>query len=212
MNIIIQAIYRNLERDAPVLARFMTEEDVEWGIPAPTEFFPMCIGYFPMCLSEDGTLSVENTHKQLQLKNGEFGNGPLKLTVMDLGPYSQIIEHWKQIAPRFTGDIDISTTYTPPDGRIKKRDPKPLPEITEGKSIDDKFQPGKCIYIKGHPYEQHYKHDRLDYRLFRDSIAIEHNKTVQLLEGGQIETVRTILRYIAKDPSSALQRLIGEYC
>ncbi len=160
-----------------------------------------------------------------ETKEKDYGYEPIKFVVDDLPFLEEIVEHWKNIQNEFVRTISsgqsmighISTTYIFPDGtekiwysdRFRKDHPESLKkhlEYVKGKPYDEKFPSEFCTYLEKIPYEQHYKHGRLNYFVRKDSISIEDEETIQQLENP--EEIIELLKFISTEPKTAVERLL----
>ncbi len=197
------------------VAQFTDEEYAKYE-----PYYDKFDNWFKIAINSDGGIRVLNKHITRKTKNGEYGCGSILLKTEDLPYFEQVYNHWKEISPNFIQRISIgnscighiSTTYVLFDGTEKEYKAKnqKCPKIIEGKSIDSKFGSDGCKYILDHPYEQHYKHGRLDYYLQKFAVSVEDGKTIQELEGSQPEITLNFLKYVNsfKKPEEALNEII----
>ncbi|MBI4021680.1 MAG: hypothetical protein HY369_05545 [Candidatus Aenigmarchaeota archaeon] len=160
--------------------------------------------YFRLKLSATGSLYVNNEGRFSDKRKGKMrysddpglndgsllSNPYLELKLSDFSPHEEMTAHWKSVRSHFVEDKDSS-------------------EPIRGKSLDRRFPSEGCLYVDGHPWEQHYKHGRHHYYLRKDGLLIEDTKTIQLLEREQPETVLELMKFIAaaRPPREALESI-----
>lgn len=157
-----------------------------------------------------------------------LGYDPLLLSAEDLPFLKDVVEHWEKIRPHFVRVLSsgqamaghICTTYYFPDGASKvwytdrfrdmdrkKESLEKALERVKKDSFDTTFPSDFCLYIEDVPFQQHYKHGRLDYYLEQDSVSIEDEKAIQKITDPR-ELV-ALLTFFSENPQTVLERIVG---
>lgn len=162
-----------------------------------------------------------------EIRERDYGYEPIKLVVDDLPFLEEVVARWEKIRNDFVHTISsgqsmighISTKYIFPDGtekiwysdRFRKDHKASLDkhlEYVKGKPYDKQFPSKFCTYLDDVPYEQHYKHGRLNYFLRKDSLSIEDKETIQQVNP---EELIELLKFISAEPKTAVERLVGKW-